>query len=664
MGFSKEIQGIRALAVLAVILSHLDIAWLPGGFIGVDIFFVISGYLITALLLREHKDTGRISLSGFYRRRINRLFPALLVTCMLTLVGGFLLFSEERFGLLLDSTLAALFSVSNFYFWSQVGYFDVESTVKPLLHTWSLGVEEQFYLVWPLLIIVSLRYFSRKILGAILIVLIVASFGLNGAFISYDLGGLLAGTDGWRAVFLNGGSTAFYLMPFRIFEFGIGALLTLVCFERYKVEGLLADIFLLTALGGLLLLMANMTGRSVFPYYNALWVALLSAVLVVVGQWSRIGQLLLANPLMVFIGGISYSLYLVHWPLIVYYKAFFGELDTTGVLALLVVMFAVGYSLYILVESRFRYANKTKSYDVSGFFSRSAIVILLLISIGVVFLLKSFDGRVPAHRVALSNAEWRKVERAKYCSGNVFGFSKDVFTCQNDRGANHTVVVWGDSHAMHLVAGLSEVFKGSNIAVAYLSGCTSQSGFNGLVRKFPSQLLTEQCVERNRAFLAWARGYKGAVTIFISNAKRNRPEDISKINNQHVRVLEGYGHSTYVMGDFIRPGVELAQCYAVPDFIFSDERLRRMCKADDKAVARELAYSAKLADLSVNYIPVHDVQCPEGQCRFFDDDGRVTFRDVHHLSPLGSIYEISHVSTLLDEMFIGQLSYGLLMRKQ
>lgn len=651
MSFSKEIQGMRALAVLAVILSHLDVTWLPGGFIGVDIFFVISGYLITALLLREHKDTGRISLSGFYRRRINRLFPALLATCMLTLVGGFLLFSEERFELLLDSTLAALFSVSNFYFWSQVGYFDVESSVKPLLHTWSLGVEEQFYLVWPLLIMVSLRYLSRRGFGGVLIALSVASFGLNGAFISYDLGGILTGGGGWRTVFLDGGSTAFYLMPFRIFEFGIGALLTLMCFERYKVEGLLADILFLAALGGVLLLMVNLTGRSVFPYYNALWVALLSAALIVTAPWSRIGQRLLANPLMVFIGSISYSLYLVHWPIIVYYKALFGEFDAVGVLALLVVMFAAGYGLYVLVESRFRYTKKSMSYGVSGFFSRSAIAILLLVSISVVFLLKGFDGRVPERRVALSNVEWRKFEQAKYCSGNIVGFSKRLFTCQNDRGATHTVVVWGDSHAMHLVAGLSEVFKGSNIAVAYLSGCTSQSGFNGVIRKFSSQLLTEQCVERNKAFLNWAKDYKGDLTIFISNAKRDRPEDISRINNQHVRVLEGYGHSTYVMGDFIRPGVELAQCYAVPDFIFSDEHLRQICKADAKAVARELAYSAKLAELSVNYISVHDIQCPEGRCRFFDDKGRVTFRDVHHLSPLGSIYEMSHVSPLLGKMF-------------
>lgn len=663
MGFSKEIQGLRALAVLAVIFAHLEISWLPGGFVGVDVFFVISGYLITGLLLREYQRTGGISLSNFYRRRIRRLFPAMLVTCMFTLAGGFLLFSDERFELLLDSALAAFFSVSNFYFLSQVGYFDVESSIKPLLHTWSLGVEEQFYLVWPLLIMMSLKYLSRGSFVVVLALLSAASLGLNWAFISYDLGSVLGTAGGWRAIFLDGGSTAFYLMPFRIFEFGIGALLVLLRLERLKIDGLFADILLLAALGGLLLLMVSLTGRSVFPYYNALWVALLAAALIVVAPRSRLGRVLLANPLVVFVGGISYSLYLVHWPLIVYYRTVFGELGVGDMLVLLTVMFGFGYALYVWVECRFRYTESKACAGVYGFFSRSAFAVLLILSVGAVFLLKALEGRVPVHRVALSNSEWRVVERRQYCAGNLSGFPNDLFTCQNDRRSNHTVVVWGDSHAMHLVAGVSELFKDSNIAVAYLSGCISQSGFDGVLRKFSSRLLTEQCAARNRSFLSWAEAYKGDLTVFISNAKRNRPDAISKINNQHVRTLEGYGHSAYVIGDFIRPGVELAQCYAVPDFIFSDERLRQICKADASAAARELAYSAKLARLSVNYIPVHDVQCPQGQCSFFDDEGRVTFRDVHHLSPIGAIYEMSRLSPLFEKIRAEQSSYGALRQK-
>jgi len=640
--FSKEIQGLRAIAVLAVILVHLGISWSPGGFIGVDVFFVISGFLITGLLLREYKSTGNLNLSEFYRRRIRRLYPAMLVTCLLTVLGGFLIFSNERFDLLLDSMLAALFSISNIYFWSQVGYFDTESSVKPLLHTWSLGVEEQFYLIWPLLILGLLRHFSKSGVVVALVGLSVVSFLLNALFISYGFGDSLADSDGWRSGFLDGSSTAFYLMPFRIFEFGLGALLVFMQPRLMAIRPIVADVLTLGSLIGLFFLMAYLTETSVFPYYNALWVAFLSVIILAFSGKSRMAGLFLANPVMVFIGGISYSLYLVHWPLIVYYKEFFGKLDIGSIGPLLVAMFVLGYALNVLVENRFRQVGRNESGSrVSGFPSRRAILLALIVLVAAVFLLKNFEGRVPEQRVTISNAKWRKLERQQYCAGTLRGFPKSIFTCQNDRDSKHTVVIWGDSHAMHLVAGFSEVFPTSNIAVAYLSNCITQSGFHGLVRKFGSHKRTDECVKRNKNFLRWAKNYKGDITVYISNAKRNKPAQVAKINNQHVTQLEEYGHSAYVLGDFIRPGVELAQCYSVPSYLLTDNMLRSRCKPDERAIKAELRYSKKISSLSKKYIAVHAVQCRDDVCVFFDDVGRISFRDTHHLSPLGSIYWVS-----------------------
>lgn len=639
MGFSKEIQGLRAVAVLAVILAHLSVEWLPGGFVGVDVFFVISGYLITGLLLREYERTERINLSAFYGRRIRRLFPAMLVTCLFSIIAGFLIFSEERFDLLLDSALAAFFSVSNFYFWSQVGYFDAESAVKPLLHTWSLGVEEQFYLLWPLLMLGLLRYVSKRSLIAALFLLSFASFMLNILFMSYDLGDRLADAENWRSGFLDGSSTAFYLMPFRIFEFGIGAMLVFLRPRLSATSPVIADVITVCALGGLLFLMTFLTEASVFPYYNALWVAILSGLVLAFAGNSKVGGLLLANPLMVFVGGISYSLYLVHWPLVVYYKALFGDLVFASIMQLLVAMLVLGYALNVLVENRFRQVgNGEPASGISALLSRGAIAIILTISVVGVFLLKNVDGRVPEQRMTFSNAEWRKIERQKYCADTLKGFPRSIFTCQNDRESSHTVVVWGDSHALHLVAGISEAFPSSNVGVAYLSGCISQSGFVGLVREFASKKLTDECVKRNEDFLRWAKSYKGDITVYISNAKRNTPEEVAVINNKHINKLEEYGHPAYVLGDFIRPGVELAQCYSVPDYVLSDEMLRSRCQTDDRAVELELRYSDELAALSENYIAVHDIQCEDDTCEFSDDQGRISFRDTHHLSTKGSIY--------------------------
>ena len=642
MTFSKEIQGLRAIAVLAVIIAHLGISWLPGGFVGVDVFFVISGYLITGLLLREHERTGKINLSDFYRRRIRRLFPAMLVTCMLTVLGGFLIFSEERFDLLLDSALAAFFSISNFLFWSQVGYFDTEASLKPLLHTWSLGVEEQFYLVWPVFMLYLLRHLKNRSVVAALVILSIASFALNALFISYSFGDYLTDAETWSSSLMDGSSTAFYLMPFRIFEFGIGALLVFLQPRMTTVNSTFANIITLSALAGLFYLMTYLTKHSVFPYYNALWVALLSALIIAFAGKSRIAGLLLANPIMVFIGGISYSLYLVHWPLVVYYKVLFGDLDIVSMGSLLVAIFLLGYALNVSIENRFRQVSHIEpASGVTAFFSRWAILQALTVSVATVFLLKNMDGRIPEHRVALSNTEWRKIERQTYCKDTLSGFPKSIFTCQNDRNSKHTIVIWGDSHALHLIAGISEAFPESNVAVASSSGCITQSGFNGLIRELPSQKLTDDCVERNINFLRWAKNYKGNLLIFISNAKRNDPEEISKINNQHVAQLEEYGHSAYVLGDFIRPGVELAQCHSVPNYLLTDDLLRTRCKPNSEIIMAEIRYSQELAALSKNYIATHTIQCMNEMCNFNDDQGRISFRDTHHLSFQGAIYWVA-----------------------
>lgn len=645
MRFDLNIQGMRALAVLAVLITHLNANWLPGGFVGVDVFFVISGYLVTGLLLKEYGKNGKIGFVAFYQRRIRRLFPAMLVTCVFTLAGGFLLFSDERFYLLLDSTLAAMFSLSNFYFWSQVGYFDTESSVKPLLHTWSLGVEEQFYLIWPLLIVAFLSLFKLKRLVLSLVLLCLASYFLNYLFITKGIGDVIGKSEGVLSGFLDGGSTAFYLMPFRIFEFGIGAILYIVKPRLDGVSGAVSDVVAACSLVGLLLFMVGLTGESVFPYYNALAVSVLTALIIAFSDKAKFTGQVLSNRFMVFIGGISYSLYLVHWPMIVYYDNVFGQFDVFSAVVFVIFVFAFGYALHIFVEQRYRYAyipERSKSRLASSV-ARGRLPLAMLFTASLVLALYGMEDRVPEHRLVKSNAEWRKIEKEKYCGDSMEEFPKAIFSCQKDRGSDKTVVIWGDSHALHLVAGVAGAFPGHNVAVAYLDGCISQSGYNGLVRGFSSQYLTDQCVERNHQFMGWAEAYKGDLTILISNAKRNDPIQISEINNWHIKKLGQFDHKAFVMGDFIRPGVELAQCFSVPDYVLNDTVLRSRCAFDRKQVAQELEYSERLASLSNSYIPVHDIQCPASDCRFSDEAGQVSFRDTHHLSVPGSVYWISKV---------------------
>jgi peptidoglycan/LPS O-acetylase OafA/YrhL len=652
MVLNKEIQGLRAVAVLAVLLAHMQVNWLPGGFVGVDVFFVISGYLITAMLAREIQQTGGIKFLSFYKRRVRRLFPAMLATCLLTVFVGFLLLGDESFDLMLDSTLAALFSVSNIYFWSQVGYFDVEAAAKPLLHTWSLGVEEQFYFIWPVLMLFALRGKS-KAFGLILVIILGGiSFLLNWLFIDVGIGYKLESDSNALKRFLDGPSTAFYNVPFRIFEFSIGAFIFLSGLDRLKIKLIIGDVAFFLFAFCLGLLMSRLSEESVFPNYNALWVSFVTAALIVVSRCSRLGRMILGNTPIVFIGGLSYSLYLIHWPFIVYYLAVFGDFEFFSSALLVILIFVSAWALNVLVENRFRYPPQVDHVRcLSDFISRPALPISLVAAVLVVLLLGKVENRVPEYRAEPSNQEWREIRRNNYCLDSITGFPIEIFTCQNNRNSEHTVVVWGDSHAVHLVAGLSELYENSNIAINYKNGCISQSGFGVVFNPSKSEREAQECIERNEMFLEWAKQYQGALIVIISNAKRFKPERVASINNEHVRLIQSFGHKAFVMGDFVGPGVELAQCYARPNYILSDKMLMDRCIASASYQKKQLEYSKKLAENSINYISVHESQCPDDKCRYFDDKTRLTYRDTHHLSVRGSIFEIGKVRNLIEKHF-------------
>ncbi|MCI5144936.1 MAG: acyltransferase, partial [Candidatus Electrothrix sp. AR3] len=222
--YRADVDGLRAFAVLAVLFYHFDFSFFSGGFTGVDIFFVISGFLITQNIMAD-LSKGSFSFARFYTRRIRRLFPALFVTLVLSLLFGFLLFTPEHYLRLAKSLLYSVLSVSNFFFWQEAGYFDTAVDFKPLLHTWSLAVEEQFYLIWPALLFLLFKLGKKWILLFLL---------LSSALSLYW-------SEQWL---LTDPSGAFFLTPFRIIEFAFGAIMAwLIQFQpknKLLLEPLLA----------------------------------------------------------------------------------------------------------------------------------------------------------------------------------------------------------------------------------------------------------------------------------------------------------------------------------------------------------------------------------------------------------------------------------------
>ena len=358
--YRPDIDGLRAIAVLSVVFFHVGFRGFNGGWVGVDVFFVISGFLITRLI-RDEIESGSFSFAGFYARRARRLFAAFFFTVVASFIAGSVIFDPVYLQHFAGEVVYALVAASNFFYWLDGGYFGVAEQYKPLLHTWSLAVEEQFYLIWPLTIVLMLRYARRyawPLLGlAALVSLFVAQY-------FFELG-----TE--RAVFL--------LLPGRIFEFAIGAMLLWLPGAERRNERVLTAA-LLVGLALIAVAVSRFNTSTPFPTVYAL-IPCLGAALAILGGNARNLRWVLGNRLMVGIGKISYSLYLVHWPVIVFYSYHrLAPLNHVEQVLLCVASVAAAALMYQLIEQPFRDPRRVKfpSRAALGFACMAAVTILLV----------------------------------------------------------------------------------------------------------------------------------------------------------------------------------------------------------------------------------------------------------------------------------------------
>ncbi|MCB1275285.1 acyltransferase family protein [Prosthecobacter sp.] len=369
--YRRDIDGMRGWAVGFVLLHHLGFTAFKGGFIGVDVFFVISGFLITRIIRDEVQATGRFRFSNFFARRARRLFPALFVTLVVAFAVACILFPPQYLARVGGALVYSVASLGNFYFWSEGGYFDVASDLKPLLHTWSLSVEEQFYLVWPGLLVLSLK---AKWKWAPLVLL-----GLTATF---SFIGNLALTESNNAfsVTLDPRSTIFYLTPFRAFEFAIGA--GVVWLGNLSTSSrILKEVMIFAGLGMIIWPAIGYDTHIPFPSYNALLPCIGAALLIYTGGSRYVGRLL-ENRLIVGMGLISYSLYLVHWPLIVFYRfqktANGSQIVVHEMWALILVAVCLAVLMYRFVEKPFRRGAWIQAWPPAQVGFASVLMALLL----------------------------------------------------------------------------------------------------------------------------------------------------------------------------------------------------------------------------------------------------------------------------------------------
>jgi peptidoglycan/LPS O-acetylase OafA/YrhL len=341
-----NIQGLRAFAVISVIFFHYQITFFSGGFLGVDIFFVISGYLMTLIL---DKKINFKEIIEFYLRRIRRLLPALLFVIILSLILGFLLMSDTSFERLGKTSLSSIFFTSNLFFWREWGYFDLYSNNKPLLHTWSLSLEIQFYFIFPLLL-----FFVHLFLKRIQII-----YKLIIIFIALNI---------FTEFFIDEKNIAtFYLLPFRISEFLLGSIG--YYYEKNNKTSNIQSNYLFIICFILLIFFIFYYHKTIrFPGLNTIPICFVS-ILLILNKKSYLTKFIFENKLILFIGNISYSLFLVHWPIFVFYRFYkFNEPSNIEKILLIIFSILIAFLLNKYIENYFKKELSRKN-NLKLFFS-------------------------------------------------------------------------------------------------------------------------------------------------------------------------------------------------------------------------------------------------------------------------------------------------------
>ena len=451
--YRADIDGLRAVAVIAVVLYHAFPNLVPGGFVGVDTFFVISGYLITGIIIEGLDSPAGFSFVDFYARRVRRIFPALILVLAATLAVKILLPSE--LASLAKNAIASAFFGANFMLLSEAGYFDIAAHLKPLLHLWSLGIEEQFYLVWPLALWLTTRRWRGTVIGAV----IVASFALNVALVR------------------SHPQATFYLPLTRAWELMAGALLVGVTIKSDRLREILGALGVICGIT-----FFKYTDRTIFPGWAAL-VPVVGAGLMILGQGSFFSRIILSHPLAAALGRISYPLYLWHSPLLVFLRTYLFRPLTTGesLLAILAAT-ALAWLTYQFIELPIR------SGRMGG--SKTALAGMAVVAIAAVVALW-VPPRLPKDIAALVDVhtgtpEWQ-IGRCMLNEGDK-DFAPDCIEHKRP-----LVALLGDSTAGALMPGLRHLQSRAQFGIAQLTASSCQPLLDATARG-----MTDACFVRNR----------------------------------------------------------------------------------------------------------------------------------------------------------------------
>lgn len=603
---------------MPILLAHCGVANLRGGHVGVDIFFVISGYLITAIIERE-LDHGEFRLRDFYQRRIVRILPALLaMLAVVTAVGCFVLFPNPLRDLGASLSGTAAFG-SNIYFYLNSYYFARASDVEPLIHTWSLAVEEQFYVLYPLLLI-AMRKLPRARRIAVLVVLAAGSLVIGGV---------------WSAIDPNAG---FYLLPGRIWELLVGALVAMGVYPRIAAAWL-RSVLCWLAIGAILASVVVIRSSWPFPVPFALPVVGSTAVLLAYAPGTMVGAVLSLKPLR-WIGLISYSLYLWHRPIIAFYLTGRSwELGPRETILLLTLSFIAATLSYYLIERPALRRWRSPRSLVPHAFAALAItgfVALGLIIAGNASRIRKLPPEV-ARVASYSGFDSTPAGKAQYATGTCFALPyAEPYDpgCLKPSVARGNVMLVGDSHAAQLSQALRRAIAPMHLMQATAAGCRPTLNPNGLrsCRAISLSALEHTDLRPVSAVVLAGRWFDADKAPLVDTIQNLRQRGVRQV---------------IVLGPMVEYQSDMPDLLGRAMLANDLGRMAGLREADRLTLDLELG--PLVTQAGGIYLSHFEMECPRGQCRLFTADGAPMHIDQSHFTPQAAIPVAQRIAEVIAQ---------------
>ena len=646
--YRKDIDGLRSVAVLFVLAYHGFPDSFRGGFIGVDMFFVISGFLITGIIL-EDLEQNTFSFWNFYQRRIKRLFPALFLVLASALVAGWFVLFPDEYSMLGKHTLAGTTFISNIVFWQEAGYWDVAGKAKPLLHLWSLGIEEQFYLLFPLLLVFV--YKKKFRLLTVILGIFFVSFAYNIHF------------------YRSEPVMAFYSPAARFWELLMGSLLAVMasssCSQirthfnihvRERLNGFLGILLFergrrlkentvndILSLFGIVLLAIALGTSQVdykFPGYQALLPTFGVLLIVASGPQAWINRTLFSNRIAVAIGLISYPLYLWHWPLLSYAYILGGEL--TGTWEWRWIRLACIFFSFILAAITYRMIERPMRFGKTRQASKIILLLLLMLSVGIFGAYVFFQDGLPKRKGIAEEFIMKQFAQLQEPGHNEAGFTyapslrdKGVYCSLSNMNSKQTVAVIGDSHARQIYPAIAQKNSKNGINTFL---CSWSPQF-----KYRNEMTEPVLASKNditHVFIV-TRG-----VLYTEKDNDTGLDEYITMNEfketyQHViTLLRQQGKKVFIIAENPVLHADIKN-YIIRPFALNTPPPGPTRQSELKLRGKYLSTLKSLSDATV--IETLDVFCPTSDCILYNSSGESLYLDDDHLSTAGNTFLVDNL---------------------